>query len=254
MHLTSQSFQRAAARADKRADMRADARAPMPFNAQAANPDTRRVSSAMIAVVASLALLGAGCESMSERQQGTAKGAGVGAVAGAVLGGVTGNNAGRGAVIGAGIGAIAGNLWSKRMEDKRRDLAAASAGTGIDVARTDDNRLKVNVPSDISFDTGRSNIKPEMRSVLNELTKNLDSDVRVTVVGHTDNTGSAAVNDPLSLDRAEAVKDYLTARGVPSQRVLVQGRGEREPIANNGTESGRAQNRRVEIYLAEQAS
>ncbi len=246
MHLTSRSFERA--------DMRADARAPMPFDAQAAKDDTRRVSSAMTAVLASLALLGAGCESMSERQQGTAKGAGVGAAAGAVIGGVTGNNAGRGAVIGAGIGAIAGNLWSKRMEDKRRDLAAASAGTGIDVARTDDNRLKVNVPSDISFDTGRSNIKPEMRSVLNELSKNLDSDVRVTVVGHTDNTGSAAVNDPLSLDRAEAVKDYLTARGVPSQRVVVQGRGEREPIANNGTESGRAQNRRVEIYLAEQAS
>lgn len=221
---------------------------------QTVKTHSRPVAAAATAVVASLALLGAGCESMSERQQGTAKGAGIGAAAGAVIGKVTGNSAGKGAVIGAGVGAIAGNLWSKRMEDKRRELAAASAGTGVDVVRTDDNRLKVNVPSDISFDTGRSNIKPEMRPVLNELSKNLDGNVKVTVIGHTDNTGSPAINDPLSLDRAEAVKDYLTARGVPSQRVAVQGRGEREPVANNSTESGRAQNRRVEIYLADQVS
>lgn len=215
---------------------------------------SRRLPGAATAVLAGLALLGAGCESMSERQEGTAKGAGVGAVAGAVLGKVSGNSAGKGAVIGAGVGAIAGNLWSKRMEDKRRELAAASSGTGIEVARTDDNRLRVNVPSDISFDTGRADIKPEMRPVLNELTKDLDDSVRVTVIGHTDNTGSDTVNDPLSLHRAQAVKDYLAARGVAGQRVAVQGRGEREPVASNGTESGRAQNRRVEIYLSEHAS
>jgi outer membrane protein OmpA-like peptidoglycan-associated protein len=215
---------------------------------------SRRIPAAVAATVACAALFVAGCESMSERQQGTAKGAGVGAAAGAVIGAATGNNAGRGAVIGAGVGAIAGNLWSKRMEDKRRAMAAASAGTGIEVARTEDNRLKVNVPSDISFDTGRADIKPEMRPILNELTKNLDDSVRVTVIGHTDNTGSDAINDPLSLERAESVKGYLTARGVPRQRVTVQGRGEREPVASNNTEAGRAQNRRVEIYLAEQAS
>ena len=156
----------------------------------------RRLPVVATVAVACLALIGAGCESMSEREQGTAKGAGAGAVAGAVLGAATGNNAGRGAVIGAAAGAIAGNLWSKRMEDKRREIAAASAGTGIEVARTEDNRLKVNVPSDISFDTGRADIKPEMRPILNELTKNLDDSVRVTVIGHTDNTGSDAINDP----------------------------------------------------------
>lgn len=226
------------------------------MDATPSNPDRirRPRRPVAIAALACLALLGAGCESMSERQQGTAKGAGVGAVAGAVLGGVSGNSAGKGAVIGAGIGAIAGNLWSKRMEDKRRELASASAGTGIEVARTGDNRLKVNVPSDISFDTGRAEIKPEMRPVLNELTRNLDDSVRVTVIGHTDNTGSDAVNDPLSLERAEAVKRYLTARGVSGEHVSVQGRGEREPVASNASDSGRAQNRRVEIYLAEHAS
>ncbi len=211
----------------------------------------RRLPAHAVALLASAALLGAGCSSMSERDQGTAKGAGIGAVAGAVLGGATGNSAGKGAVIGGAVGAVAGNLWSKRMEDKRRELAAASAGTGVEVARTDDNRLKVNVPSDISFDTGRADIKPAMRPVLDELGKNLDGSVRVTIVGHTDSTGSDAVNNPLSLERAQAVRDYLAGRGVAPQRVTVQGRGEHEPVASNATESGRAQNRRVEIYLAE---
>ncbi len=204
--------------------------------------------------LACAALVLAGCENMSERERGTATGAGVGAAAGAVIGKVGGDSPGRGAVIGGAIGAVAGNLWSKRMEDKRREMAAATAGTGIQVAKTDDNRLKVNVPSDISFDVGRADIKPEMRPVLDELSKNLDGNVRVTVVGHTDSTGSASINDPLSLDRAQAVRDYLAARGVPAQRIVVQGRGEREPVASNDTEAGRAQNRRVEIFLAEQAT
>jgi outer membrane protein OmpA-like peptidoglycan-associated protein len=73
----------------------------------------------------------------------------------------------------------------------------------------------------------------------------------VTVVGHTDNTGGDAVNDPLSRDRAEAVRNYLAARGLDPARVTVQGRGAREPVAGNDTEAGRAANRRVEIFLSE---
>ncbi|WP_457390189.1 OmpA family protein [Roseateles sp. P5_E1] len=198
------------------------------------------------------ALLAAGCSSMSEREQGTAKGAGAGAVAGAIIGSVTGGSAGRGAVIGGAVGAVAGNLWSKRMEDKRAALAQASQGTGVEVARTDDNRLKLNVPSDVSFDTGRADIKPQMRPVLDEIGRNLDPGVRVTVVGHTDSTGSDAINEPLSRERAAAVRDYLSARGVSSSRVNVAGRGSHEPVAGNDTEAGRAANRRVEIFLAEQ--
>ncbi|WP_082532726.1 OmpA family protein [Pelomonas sp. Root1237] len=198
------------------------------------------------------ALLAAGCSSMSEREQGTAKGAGAGAVAGAIIGSVTGGSAGRGAVIGGAVGAVAGNLWSKRMEDKRAALAQASQGTGVEVARTDDNRLKLNVPSDVSFDTGRADIKPQMRPVLDEIGRNLDPGVHVTVVGHTDSTGSDAINEPLSRERAAAVRDYLSARGVSSSRVTVAGRGSHEPVAGNDTEAGRAANRRVEIFLAEQ--
>ncbi len=202
--------------------------------------------------LAALLTLAAGCSSMSEREQGTAKGAGIGAVAGAVIGSATGGNAGRSAAIGGVVGAVAGNLWSKRMEDKREALARASQGTGVEVARTDDNRLKLNVPSDVSFDTGRADIKPQMRPVLDEIGRNLDPNVIVTVVGHTDSTGSDAINEPLSRDRALAVRDYLSARGVSPSRMRVDGRGSREPVASNDTEAGRAANRRVEIFLSEQ--
>ena len=204
-------------------------------------------------VSAALVLLGA-CESMSERQKGTAIGAGGGAVAGAAIGSSTGHSAGKGAVIGGAIGAVAGNLWSKRMEDKRKEMQAATAGSGVDVERTQDNQLKVSVPSDISFDSGRADIKPEMRPVLDKLTTNLDPKVRMTVVGHTDSTGTDAINDALSIERAQSVRNYLSVRGVDAQRIAVQGRGSHEPVANNTSDSGRAQNRRVEIFLAEQAS
>ncbi|RZJ02927.1 MAG: OmpA family protein [Rubrivivax sp.] len=204
----------------------------------------------VVALSAAL-VFAAGCSSMSEREQGTAKGAGIGAVAGAVIGSTTGGNAGRSAAIGGVVGAVAGNLWSKHMEDKRKALAEASQGTGVEVTQTADNRLKLNVPSDVSFDTGRADIKPEMRPVLDEIGRNLDPNVRVTVVGHTDATGSDAINDPLSRERAMAVRDYLSSRGVPASRVNVAGRGSHEPVASNSTEQGRAANRRVEIFLAE---
>ena len=203
--------------------------------------------------VALAGTLMAGCSSMSERERGTAQGAAVGVAAGAVIGAATGGNAGRGAVLGGAVGAIAGNLWSKRMEDKREALARASAGTGIEVQRTDDNRLRVSVPSDFSFDTGRADIKPAMRPVLDEMARNLDPGVRLWVVGHTDSTGSDATNQSLSMERAQAVRGYLVGRGVASSRIQVEGRGEREPVARNDTEAGRAQNRRVEVLLAEQA-
>ena len=212
-------------------------------------PALRRTGT--LALVAALTLA-AGCSSMSERERGTAQGAGAGAVAGAVLGSVTGGRAGTGAVIGGAIGAVAGNLWSKHMEEKREALARASQGTGVEVARTADNRLKLNVPSDVSFDSGRADVKPQMRPVLDEIGRNLDPNVRVTIVGHTDSTGSDAINDPLSRERAEAVRDYLGSRGLAASRVTVAGRGSHEPVAGNDTESGRAANRRVEIFLSEQ--
>ncbi len=108
---------------------------------------------------------------------------------------------------GTATGAVAGNLWSKHMADKQRALEQATVGTGIDVARTDDNRLKLNIPSDFSFDTGRADIRPGMKPVLDEVARSLQAGVHIDVVGHTDNTGSVAVNQPLSVERADAVRD-----------------------------------------------
>jgi len=207
-----------------------------------------RWSIAATVVVASLAT---GCADMSERQKGTAAGAGIGAAAGAIISSATGGKAGTGAVVGGALGAVAGNIWSKRMEEKRAAMEQATQGTGIDVARTQDNQLKVNVPSDISFDVGRADIKLNMRQVLDQFAQGLDRTMRVRIVGHTDSTGSDAVNDPLSRARANAVRSYLESRGVDGSRVEAVGRGEHEPIADNGTDTGRARNRRVEIFLRE---
>ncbi|MEO5697331.1 MAG: OmpA family protein [Burkholderiaceae bacterium] len=196
-----------------------------------------------------------GCENMSARERGTAQGAGIGAVAGAVISSVTGGKAGTGAVIGGAVGAAAGNLWTKRQEDRRVAMEQATRGTGVEVSRTADNQLKLNIPNDVSFDTGSATIKPQMRSVLDPFANTLrdDPNARLTIIGHTDSTGSPSINDPLSVNRAQSVRDYLGGRGVASSRIEISGRGEREPVADNNSESGRAKNRRVEIYLRDPA-
>ena len=212
------------------------------------------VRSAALAVVASAAIL-AGCADMSERQRGTAQGAGIGAVAGAVISSVTGGKAGTGAVIGGALGAVGGNLWSKRMEDRRAAMEQATRGTNVEVSRTADNQLKLHIPNDISFDTGSASLKPQLRSVLDPFANSLRDDpaARISIVGHTDNTGSDAVNNPLSVERARSVRDYLTGHGVSGARIETAGRGPREPVADNSSDSGRAKNRRVEIFLRELA-
>ncbi|HEU0199724.1 MAG TPA: OmpA family protein [Burkholderiaceae bacterium] len=207
--------------------------------------------------LAGVAVLLAGCANMTETQKGTAAGAGIGAVAGAAIGAATGDGggkrAGRGAAIGAAAGAVGGYIWSKKMEEQRQQMEQDSRGTGIGVTKTTDNRLKLNIPADAGFDTSRSEIKPTLRSVLDRYSKTLNEHAVTTIdiVGHTDAKGSDTVNDPLSLARAESARNYLTSRGVAASRIAVAGRGKREPVADNGSESGRAQNRRIEIYIAE---
>jgi outer membrane protein OmpA-like peptidoglycan-associated protein len=188
---------------------------------------------------------------MSQTQKGTAVGAGVGALAGAAIGGDT-----KGAVVGGLLGAAGGYVWSKHMQDKKMAMERATMGSGVQVSQTPDNQLKLNIPSDISFDTGRADIKPNMRPILDQFASGLSSqpNTEIRIIGHTDNTGSDAVNDPLSVQRAQAARQYLAARGVDPNRIVIAGRGEREPIADNRTEAGRAQTRRVEIFLGEKAN
>jgi outer membrane protein OmpA-like peptidoglycan-associated protein len=211
-----------------------------------------KIKTTSLCILATTALL-AGCANMSEREKGTAQGAAIGAVSGAVLSSATGGKAGTGAVVGGAIGAVGGNLWSKRMEDKRAAMEKATAGTGIGVARTGDNQLKVNVPSDFSFDVGRADIKPQMRPVLDQFAHGLDPSMRVRIVGHTDSTGSDSINNPLSVERADSVRSYLVGRGVATARIEISGEGSRQPVADNASDAGRAQNRRVEIFLRDPA-
>ena len=213
----------------------------------------RRLLRATAMGLTAAAVLITGCSNMSETQKGTAAGAGIGAAAGAVLSSATGGKVGTGAVVGGAIGAVAGNIWSKRQEERRVAMEQATRGTGVDVTRTQDNQLKVNIPSDVSFDSGSATIKPQMRAVLDPFAASLkdDPNARLTIVGHTDSTGTAAINNPLSVERAQSVRDYLAARGVSPTRIQTAGHGEREPVADNSTDAGRARNRRVEIYLRE---
>ena len=203
--------------------------------------------------VTAVVVLATGCASMDDTQRRTATGAGVGALAGAVIGSATGGNAGTGAVLGAGVGALGTYIWSQNMERQKRDMEQATRGTGIAVSQTADNQLMLNIPSDISFAVGRSDIQPNFAPVLDQfaasLRNNPNTDVRI--VGHTDNTGSDAVNNPLSLDRAASTRNYLTGRGIDGRRISIEGMGERQPIATTDTAQGRSRNRRVEIYVGE---
>ena len=198
-----------------------------------------------------------GCANMTETQKGTAKGAAIGAGAGAVVGAIAGKGKGAaiGAVVGAGAGAIAGNVWSKRQQEQKRQMEEATAGTGVAVTQTADNRLKLDIPSDISFEVGRADINPSFRNILNTFATGLvnNPSATVTIVGHTDSTGSDSVNNPLSLNRAASVRDYLSTRGVSASRVTIEGRGSREPIVANDSNANKAKNRRVEIFVAEPA-
>lgn len=199
-------------------------------------------------VLCALALALTGCATATPEQKSAGTGALIGAVAGQILGRDT-----RSTAIGAGLGALGGYVWSRNMEEKKRVMEAATAGTGTVITQTSDNQLQLSIPSDISFATGRDDIQPQLRPILNQFAQGLGQQpqMEVSIVGHTDSTGSDAINDPLSVNRAQSARDYLVSRGVSSSRIRIDGRGAREPIADNATEAGRARNRRIDIFLAE---
>jgi outer membrane protein OmpA-like peptidoglycan-associated protein len=214
----------------------------------------KKIIVALSAIAVGLSGL-SGCADMTETQKTTGTGAAIGAVAGAVIGGATGGHAGTGAAIGAAVGAGGGYLWSKHMEEQKKAMEQATQGTGVSVSQTADNQLKLDIPSDVSFDTNRYDIKPNLRPILDRFATTLNQNpvTTVTIIGHTDSTGTDAINNPLSVNRAAATRDYLVAHGVATNRIVISGRGSREPVADNNTAEGRAKNRRVEIFVAEPA-
>lgn len=179
----------------------------------------------------------------------TGTGAIIGAAAGGILGKVIGDNT-KSAAIGAGVGAIAGAGVGAYMDKQEKVLRDDLEGTGVDVVREGDT-IQLQMPSAITFDTGQSVIKPAFRPVLDDISNTLSQyeSTIVHITGHTDNVGSDASNQTLSVDRANSVSSYMSSRGVVSQRVVTSGYGETMPIADNTTENGRQENRRVEITL-----
>ena len=211
----------------------------------------RNTTAAVLALATAVALTG--CETMTDTQRNTALGVGIGALAGAGIAKATGGKAGTGALIGAAVGGVGTYIWSANMERQRQELEAATRGTGVTVSRTADNQLQLAIPSDISVDSNSATIKSQFRPVLNSFTDSLrrNPGTHVVIVGHTDSTGGAHINDPLSLNRANAARDYIFNQGVRGPRIQTEGRGAREPVASNESAWGRAKNRRIDIFVAQ---
>ncbi len=181
-----------------------------------------------------------------------ATGALIGSGAGALLGALIGGRNNRAeTIIGAGIGAIAGASIGHYMDRQEQKLREQTANTGIEVERQGDDIL-LKMPSNVTFDFNSAVLKPEFRPELQQVAETLVEfpSTFVDVMGHTDNIGSATVNQRLSEQRAQSVAAALTAYGVQSARIATRGYGYNVPVDSNDTEEGRARNRRVEIRLS----
>lgn len=214
-----------------------------------------RIPAKTIAALLVTAAFAAGCTTDpytgQQKISNTAGGAALGAAAGAGLGLLAGGDDRKNALIGAGIGALAGGGIGLYMDRQEAELRAQLQGTGVSVTRNGD-QIILNMPSNITFDTDQDAVKPQFYSTLNSVSLVLKkfNQTLVDVYGHTDSTGSDSYNQALSQRRAQSVASYLTSQGVDSRRFYATGLGETRPIADNGTESGRALNRRVEIQLS----
>lgn len=185
----------------------------------------------------------------------TVKGGGIGAGAGAAVGAGVGAIAGggKGAAWGAGIGAIvggaAGALIGNKMDKQAAELEQIE---GAQVEKVNNGEaIKVTFESGILFATNSSTLNTASRSSLDKFATSLQNnpDTDVKIYGHTDSTGSDAINDPLSQRRAESVYNYLVSKGITGRRMVAQGFGSHQPVADNNTVAGRSQNRRVEVYI-----
>jgi outer membrane protein OmpA-like peptidoglycan-associated protein len=211
-----------------------------------------RKSALLVAVAATVSL--AGCAAMEDFAQNpdkekTRTGAGIGAAGGAVVGLLVGGGW-EGALIGAGVGALAGGAVGNYQDKQEAKLRAQMAGTGVDVVRKGDN-ITLDMPGNVTFAFDSAALNPQFNDVLGKVAQTLtefDQTV-IQIAGHTDSTGTHAYNMKLSEQRAASVKSFLAGRGVPAQRMQTVGAGPDHPIADNSTEAGRAENRRVEITI-----
>lgn len=188
-----------------------------------------------------------GCASLSNTEKGAAAGAGAGAVVGGVIGNAAGSTA-KGAIIGAVLGGAAGAVIGQQMDKQAADLEDDLEGAEIE--RVGEG-IQITFDSGILFGFDSAELRPEARENLTTLAQSLQEypQTDVMVIGHTDSKGSDAYNQGLSERRAGSAADFLKTRGISADRITMLGKGESEPIADNETEAGRAQNRRVEIAI-----
>jgi len=189
-----------------------------------------------------------GCASWGANQK---KGAGIGAAGGGVVGAIIGHKTGstaRGAIIGAAVGGAAGAIIGNRMDTQAEKLAQELEDA--QVSRVGEG-IAVTFDSGILFPFDSSELTSEARSNLRKLAESLQAETRteVMILGHTDSDGSDSYNQQLSERRGRSAESYLASLDVVSSRLVSRGRGEAEPIASNGTEDGRRQNRRVEVAI-----
>lgn len=212
----------------------------------------------LTAIMALCALVAAGCaQPMTKTQQGAAYGTAIGAAAGAGLGQAIGGDT-KGTLLGAGIGAVVGGLagagignYMEKQEAALQQQFAASDAASI---RRDANVLAVTFKSDVLFDSGSAALKPGGYQEINRVAQVLTQypETRIMVAGHTDSDGSEAMNQELSVRRAENVRNALVAQGVSAARISTMGFGETQPVADNSTAAGKQLNRRVVITITPQ--
>lgn len=194
----------------------------------------------------------AGCANNEGPQIGQRAGAGaaIGAVIGGVLGAVVAKDDRAGILIGAGLGGLAGAAIGNQLDEQQKELEKNLEGTGATVTNTGE-QLLVNLPSSVSFDFDRAELKPQFFDPLGDVASTLNNypSFLIDVIGHTDSIGSAPYNQSLSERRAGSVDNFLTRRGVLRDRIVSYGKGETAPAASNDTEFGRAENRRVELII-----
>ncbi len=210
-----------------------------------------------IAAICMMLLIGqTACSSMTNTGKGALIGGGGGAIAGAGVGALIGGGKGAaiGAAIGAGVGTGAGALIGNKMDKQQKELEKQLAEQAVVEKTTDKNGLqaiKVTFESGILFATGKSALSSQAQADLSRFatSANKNPDTDITIYGYTDNTGGFEVNERLSKERAASVKNFLISRGVSSNRLTSEGIPMGDYVASNDTPEGRAQNRRVEVYI-----
>ncbi len=192
-------------------------------------------------------LMNIGCHTFNKTQQGASIGAGTGGVVGAFIGKTAGNTA-IGAIIGGAVGGTAGAFIGRNMDKQAAEIQHTVPGATV---TREGEGIIIKFDSGILFDAGKADIKQDGEANLKNLALSLqkNAETNILIIGHTDNIGKQQDNIDLSVHRASSVKDYLVNGGIEGSRMRIDGKAETEPIADNSTEAGRAQNRRVEIVI-----